>query len=136
MKDDYAEIQNITKVNETGAKQILHQRKFKKFNTMKYKPKPTVKTTNFTERNKWPEKSPTTERGTYAKILKARKDPSIRASNTNLSNYKTNKNTHKILSLLSPETGTRKQENNPSSNNSNTNMVKHEKYQQEINETK
>ena len=33
------------KVNETVTKQILHQRKFEKFNTLKYKPKPAVKTT-------------------------------------------------------------------------------------------
>ena len=33
-KVDYTEIQNI-KVNETATKQILHQRKFKKFNTLK-----------------------------------------------------------------------------------------------------
>ena len=94
---------------------------------MKYKPKPTVKTTNFTEGNKWPEKSPTTER---AEVLKATKKPSIRASKSNRNNYKTNKNTHKILSSLSPAIGTRKQENISSSNNPNTNMIKHEKYQQ------
>ena len=34
-KDDYAEIQNTIKVNETAKMQILHQRKFKKFNTLK-----------------------------------------------------------------------------------------------------
>ena len=45
-KYDYAEIQNTIKVKETAKKQILHQRKFKKFNTMKYKPKPIAKTTN------------------------------------------------------------------------------------------
>ena len=49
-KYGYAEKQNTIKGNETVTKQILHQQKFKKFNTMKYKPKP-VKTTNFTEGN-------------------------------------------------------------------------------------
>ena len=34
-KDDYAEIQNTIKVNETAKMQILHQRKFKKFNILK-----------------------------------------------------------------------------------------------------
>ena len=58
-KDDYAEILNITEVNETVKKQILHQRKFKKFNTLNYKP-------NFTEGNKLLEKSPTIEKRTYA----------------------------------------------------------------------
>ena len=65
-KDDYAGILNITKVNETVKRQILHKRKFKKFNTLKYKTKPTVKTKNFTEGNKLLEKSPTTEKCTYA----------------------------------------------------------------------
>ena len=36
-KDDYAEIHNTIKVNETATKEILHERKFKKFNTMEYK---------------------------------------------------------------------------------------------------
>ena len=53
-KDDYAEILNTIKVSETATTPILHQQKFKKFfNTLKYKPKPTVKTTNFTEGNEF-----------------------------------------------------------------------------------
>ena len=75
-KDEYAEIQNTIKVNETAPKQILHQRKFKKLNILKYKPKPTVKTTNFTEGgNEVCEKSPNTARPTYAKILKDKVKP-------------------------------------------------------------
>ena len=50
-KDDYVEIQNAIKVNETTTKEILHQQKFKKFNTLKYEPKLTAKTTNFTQGN-------------------------------------------------------------------------------------
>ena len=43
-KDDYAEILNTIKVSETATTPILHQQKFEKFfNTLKYKPKPTVK---------------------------------------------------------------------------------------------
>ena len=52
-------------------KQILHQRLLKKFGKLKYRPKPTAKTTNFTEGNELIENSPTTEGITYAKILKA-----------------------------------------------------------------
>ena len=99
-KDDYAEI-NTIKVNETATKHILHQRKFKKFNTLKYKPKPIVKT-NFTEESELLEKSPTTARPTYAEILKATKSPSIRTNKTNLNNYKNNKYIHKKLCSLSP----------------------------------
>ena len=65
-------------------KQIFNQQKFKKFGTLKYKSKTTVKTKNFTEGNKLLEKAPTTERLTYAEILKAAKNPSIRTSKTSL----------------------------------------------------
>ena len=73
-KDDYGETQT-NKVNETATKQILRLRKFNKFNTLKYKPKPTVKTTNFTEGKELLETSPTTARPTYADILKDTKKP-------------------------------------------------------------
>ena len=97
-KDDYAEIQNTIKVNEAATEQMLHQWKFKKFNTLKYIPKPSVKTKNFTEGNELFEKSPTTARPTYTEI----KNLSIRTSKTNLMNYKTNKNMHEELRSLSP----------------------------------
>ena len=94
----------------------MQQRKFKKFNTLKYKPKHTVKTTNFTEGNESLEELPATERPTYAEILKAIKNPSWRTSKTNFNNYKINKNMHTKLRSLSPTFWTRKQGNNPSRN--------------------
>ena len=100
------------------------------------KPKPAVKTLNFTEGNKLLEKSPTTERPTYAKILKAAKNQSMRTRKTNINDYKTNKNIDKELRSLSLTIWTRKQENIPSRKNSNTGMAKDDKYQQEINELK
>ena len=100
------------------------------------KPKPTEKTLNFTEGNKLLEKSPTTERPTFAKILKATKNQSMRTRKTNLNDYKTNKNIDKELRSLSLTIWTRKQENIPSRKNSNTGMAKDDKYQQEINELK
>ena len=84
-KDDYAEIQNTIKFNKIATKQIQHQR------TLKHKPNPTVKTTNFTEGNNLLEKSPTPERSTYIERLRATKNPSIRTNKTNLNSYKTNK---------------------------------------------
>ena len=87
----------------------------------------------FTEGNELLKKSPTTERPTYAKILKATKNPSIRTSKTHLNNYKTNKNIPEKLRSLSPIIRTRKQRIIPLRNNSNNNMVKDDKYQQEIN---
>ena len=97
---------------------------------MKYKPKPTVKTTNFTERNELLETSPTTTRPTYAEMLKNTKNPSIKTSKTNL------KNIHGKLRSLSQTIRIRRQGNIPSRNNSNTNMAKDDKYQQEIDELK
>ena len=135
-KDNYAEIQNIIKanVNETARKQILHERKFKKFNTLKYKAKHTVETLNFTKVNKLLEKSKSTENPTNAKILKATKNLSIRTSKTNLNDYKTAKNIYEELRSLTPTIRRRKQENIPSRNNTGTDMAKDGKYQQEINE--
>ena len=100
---------------------------------MKYNPKPTIKTTNFTEGNELLEKSPTTARPTYAEILKDTKKPSIKTCKTNLNNYKTNKHIHEKLHSLSPTIQTCKQGNTPLRNNSKTNMAKDDKYQQEIN---
>ena len=89
----------------------MHQLKFKKFNALKYKSKPTLKTTNFTKGNKLLKKSPNTERPTYAKILKATKNPSIRTSKTNLNNYKANENIHEKLHSLIPTIQVGKQGN-------------------------
>ena len=99
---------------------------------MKYKPKLTVKTTNFTEGNELLEKSPTTAKPTYTEMLKTPKNQSIRTSKTNLNNYRNNKNMHEKLRSLSPTFRTRKQGNIPSKNNSNTD----DKCQHEINELK
>ena len=112
----------------------MHQRKFKKFNTLKYKSKPILKATNFTQGNELLEQSITTARPTYADILKAAKNLSIRISKSNLKNYKNHKNIHEKLRSLSPAIRTRKQGNIPSRNNSNTNMATDDKYQQEMKE--
>ena len=110
----------------------MGQLKFKKFNTLKYKPEPTVKTINFTEGKELLEKSPTAARPNYAKIFKDKKKP----NKTNLNNNKTNKNIYEKLRSLSPTIRTRKQGNIRSRNNSNTNMAKDDEYQQQINELK
>ena len=63
-------ILNTIKVNKTATKQILHQKKFKNFNTLKYKPKRTVKTTNFTFNNKLQQ---TIQRPTWQKMVNIKK---------------------------------------------------------------
>ena len=75
------------KINERAKNQIFHQRKIKKFITLKHKPNPTVKTKKL-EGNKIIEKSPTSERTTDTEILIATKNPSTRTTKTNFNNYK------------------------------------------------
>ena len=108
-----AEIQNTIKVGEKTTKEILHKQKFKMFNTMKYKPKTTVKTANFTKANKLLEKSATTERPTHVEILKATKNSSIKTSKWTSSIIKPKKNIQEKLRSLSPTIRTRKQRNMP-----------------------
>ena len=43
-KKDYEEIRNTITSNETATKKSLQQRKFKKFTSLKYKPKSAVRT--------------------------------------------------------------------------------------------
>ena len=43
-KKDYEEIRNTITSNETATKKFLQQRKFKKFTSLKYKPKSAVRT--------------------------------------------------------------------------------------------
>ena len=83
----------LSKLTKQREKNILHQQKFKKFYTLKYKPKTTVKTTNITEGSGLLETSPTTTKTIYAKILKDTKSPSIKTSKT----YLSNKNMHEKL---------------------------------------
>ena len=89
------------------------------FNTLKYKPKTTVKTANFTKANKLLEKSATTERPTHAEILKATKHPSIKTSKSTSAFIKPKKkNVQEKLRSLSPTIRAHKQQNMPSRNNS------------------
>ena len=49
---EYKEIQKTIDSNETGKKNILHQRKFMKYNNnLKQKPEPAVKVTNIIDKN-------------------------------------------------------------------------------------
>ena len=63
-KTGYEEIKKTIASNETATKKILHKRKFKKYNNLKYKPKPAVKATNITHENG------NLKKATYAEILR------------------------------------------------------------------
>ena len=62
-KNKYDEIQKAIKANEASTKKILHQRKFKKFNNLKYKLKAQIKATTI-------EGTENKEKRTYAEILR------------------------------------------------------------------
>ena len=48
-KKEYEEIKKTITSNEVATKKILHQRKFKKYNSLKYNPTPTVKVKKIAE---------------------------------------------------------------------------------------
>ena len=68
-KAEYEKIQKTIASSETATKKILHQRKFKKYNNLKYKPKPAVKATNITDENE------SLQKATYTDILQTNKIP-------------------------------------------------------------
>ena len=84
-KEDYKEIKNTITYNETATKKLLQQRKFKKFTSLKYKPKSAVRTdVNNNERGTTTqEPRPTKQR--YTQALK---------SNTNTFEKVNSKNHH------------------------------------------
>ena len=127
-RNEYDEIQKTIQTNENATKKMLHQRKFKKFNNLKYKPKPQVKAT--TEENE------ETPKRTYADILR-QKNPTGKPSKTNNtkdSDSKQKPNIHERLRSLSPSNKHRKQGKAPSRNSSNTNQPITNKNQEKIKE--
>ena len=102
-KNEYENIQKTIKSNEASTKKILHQRKFKKFNNLKYKPKAQIKATTI-------EETENTEKPTFAEILRKSRNPSRRQNlTTNLKNN-TKPNMHERLRSMSRSNKHRKQE--------------------------
>ena len=73
---EYKEIQKAIASSETPTKKIQHQQKFKKYNNLKYKPKPAVVATNITDENE------NLKKATYAEILQTNITPTRGISKT------------------------------------------------------
>ena len=101
--------------NEVATKKILRQRKFKKYNSLKYKPTATVK------KKKIAEETGNAENHTYAKVTHAGRNPRRRLSKTNNANNKHKQNIHEKLCSISPANRFRRQGNNLSKKPLNTN---------------
>ena len=78
-KEEYFQIQETIKTNEAKTKRVLHQRKFKKFNNLKYKPQTTR------EEAVQSTKEPTAFKKSYANKVQQPQHP-CNTSNTNVAN--------------------------------------------------
>ena len=90
-KKEYEEIKKIVTSNEAATKKMLHQRIFKKYNSRKHKPSPTVKA------KKIAEETGNTENHTYAKVTRAGRNPTRRLSKTNNADNNHKQNKHEKL---------------------------------------
>ena len=102
-KDDYEEIKNTVTSSKTTTKKFLQQLKFKKFTSLKHKPKSAVKTVvNNNERSGTTEEQPrlTTKPG-YEQALKSNTNTFEKKNSTNHYENKPNKNINERLRSLS-----------------------------------
>ena len=81
---------------------MLHQRNFKKFNNLKYKPKAQVKATAI-------EETENTEKQTYAETLRKSRNPSKRQNLTTNLESNTKPNIHERIRSMNPNNKHRKQ---------------------------
>ena len=125
-KKEYDEIQKTITANEASTKKLLHQRKFKKYNNLKYKSKTPIKA-------KTTEGDETSDKPSYAEVLRKTRSP-IRQNTTNDSQSKNKPDIHQRLRSMSPNNKQRKQGINPSRAASKTNNTNNDKQQQKIKE--
>ena len=90
------EIKKTITSTEAAAKKILPQRKFKKYNSLKYKPKPTAEVKEIAK------ETGNTKNRTYAEVLGAGRNLTARLSKSNNANYKQKQNIHEKLCSKSP----------------------------------
>ena len=127
-KAEYEKIQKTIASSETATKKILHQRKFKKYNNLKYKPKPAVKATNITDENE------SLQKATYTDILQTNKIPLRGLSKINNTDHNNRPYIQEKLRSLNPTNRHRRQGNSPSRKLANSNIKNNDKYEQKINE--
>ena len=102
-KDDYEEIKNTVTSSKTTTKKFLQQLKFKKFTSLKHKPKSAVKTVvNNNERSGTTEEQPRlTTKPSYEQALKSNTNTFEKKNSTNHYEKKPNKNINERLRSLS-----------------------------------
>ena len=136
-KEDYQEIMKTIASNETATKKVLQQRKFKKFTSLKYKPKSAVKlVVNNNEGSRTTEEQPRPTKPSYAQALKSNTNTFEKVNLPNHNENKPNKNINERLKSLSPANQRPKQGIIRSRNNSKTDISSNYKYQQEIKQLK
>ena len=101
-KDDYEEIKNTVTSSKTTTKKFLQQLKFKKFTSLKHKPKSAVKTVvNNNERSGTTEEQPRlTTKPSYEQALKSNTNTFEKKNSTNHYENKPNKNINERLRSL------------------------------------
>ena len=96
-KKEYEEKKKTITSKEAATKKILHQQKYKKHISLKYKPTLNVKVKKITE------VICNTENHTYSKVTRSlSKSPTRRLSKTNNANNKHQQNVHEKLCSISP----------------------------------
>ena len=93
---EYEEIKKTIRSNEAATKKILHQQKFKKYNSFKFKPTPTAKA------KKIAEETGNTENRTYAKATRVGRNPTRRLRKTNNADNKHKESIHEKLHSIRP----------------------------------
>ena len=125
-QEQFKAIQNEIKSNEVAARKILQQRKFKKFNTLKYKPNAT--TQPLTQKEDGIQEKP--RNPLYSDILKRKKSNTNLKRKTSKSNTLANKPTtvEQLKTLNINNKG-----KSPSRSTSSTNQGQEESLKQQIN---
>ena len=113
--------------NETATKEILHQRKFKKYSNCKYKPKTAIKAENITDKSK------NLTKAIYAEILRVNKTPTKRLSKTNNTDHNIKPNIQEKLLSLTQVNRYRGQGKSLSRKFSNSSIKNNDNYERKIN---
>ena len=105
-KIEYEEIKKTITTTEAATKKILHERKFKKYSSLKCKPTPIVKV------KKTAEETGNTENRIYGEVTRVDRKPARRLSKTINAGNKHNQNIHEKLRSISQTNRFRRQWNN------------------------
>ena len=116
-KKEYEEIKKTIISNEAATKKTLHHQNFKKYNSFKHKPTPTVKVKKITK------ETGNIENRTYDKVIRAGRCPTRILSKTTNADNKHKQNIHEKLCTISSTNQFRRQRNNLSRKPSSTNTT-------------